>query len=77
MNVVVQGLGFVFLRESMLSVAFSPSSSSCFNNLTFLYPPAFPPILLERKANRIKKEMGIALDDTSRVHTPFQGEDRQ
>lgn len=38
---------------------------------------AFAPLLLERKANRIKKDMGIAKDDFHRVRTPYQTAERQ
>ncbi|KII94376.1 hypothetical protein PLICRDRAFT_36640 [Plicaturopsis crispa FD-325 SS-3] len=35
----------------------------------------FAPTLLERKAQQIRKSMGIDKSDSSRVHTPFQGRD--
>lgn len=43
----------------------------------YFYNLAFPPILLERKANAIKKQLGIRRNEYNRVHTPYQGDDRR
>ena len=37
---------------------------------------AYPPVLLERKAVKLRKEIGHSRKDDSRVRTPFEGKDR-
>lgn len=78
MDAAIQLLGLLYLRESeqSFSTTLSPVTTSDSPYYSIM-ETAFEPVLLERKAAKIKAKMGIPLDDTSRVRTKFQGAERQ
>jgi hypothetical protein len=70
-DAAIQVFGFFYLDECTISI-----SSSMIVLIILFFPVAFAPLLLERKANRIRKSLDPEKGQHRNIRTVFQSDDR-